>query len=100
MSSADVQQWVRIMMYTVFGGLASAGVTTPDNIKTLAIGIVGFLATAAWTMYGTRLNVLLERVKAKTGVVGIEIKVDPSIIPPSNVTAATSPGIVATPASK
>lgn len=100
MSSADFQQNIRILLYALFGALGSWGVTTPDNIKSIVVSVVGFIATYLWTLYGTRLNGLLEQVKAKTGVLGVELKVDPTIIPPQNVTENTSAGIIATPAPK
>jgi hypothetical protein len=98
MSSADFQQYMRILIYSCLGALASHGITTPDSSKTIILAVAGFVANFIWTMYGTRLNGLLEQIKAKTGVQSIEIKVDPNLITPSNVTANTSPGIVATPA--
>lgn len=98
MSSHTFQQYIRIMLYGIFSGIATTGFTIPDNSKTAIAGIVGFLANLAWTMYGTRLNGLLEQVKEKTGVESIEIKVNPEIIPPVDVTANTSAGIVAKPA--
>ena len=98
MSAADVQQYVRIAVYGICGWLISAGITVTDNTKSMIAGICAFLANLAWTIYGTRLNGLLEQVKGRTGVVGIEIKTDPAIIPPSTVTNNTSDGITATPA--
>jgi len=97
MNSQSFQQYVRIMLYSGFGALANFGITTPDGTKAMVASIVGFGATFIWTLYGTRLNGLLEQIKATTGVQAIELKVDPSVIPPSNVTQNTSPGIVATP---
>lgn len=97
MTSQTFQQYVRILLYNVFAGLTTVGVTTPDNTKTMIAGIVGILANLVWTMYGTRLNGLLEMAKEKTGVESIEIKVNPEIITPADITANTSEGIVATP---
>lgn len=97
MTSQTFQQYVRILLYSIFSGLATVGVTVPGNSKATIAGIVGFAANLIWTMYGTRLNGLLEQVKEKTGVESVEIKVDPAVIPPVDVTANTSEGIVATP---
>lgn len=97
MLSQTFQQYVRIVLYAIFGGLASAGIVVSGNNKQLIAGIVGFLANLLWTMYGTRLNGLLEQVKEKTGVESIEIKVNPEIIPPAAVTSNTSEGIAAVP---
>lgn len=95
---AELQQNIRILMYAMFGALGSYGVQTPDSIKTTVIAVIGLLGTYAWTRYGTRLNGLLEQVKEKTGVVGIELKVNPDVIPPADVNKNTSDNIVARPA--
>lgn len=97
MTGQAFQQYVRIFLYNLFAALASYGVSTPDNTKTLIFSIVGIMANLVWTVYGTRLNGLLEQVKEKTGVQEIQIKVDPEVIAASNVNANTSAGIVATP---
>lgn len=98
MTSQSFQQYVRIFLYSLFSALASYGITTPDNTKTLILSVAGIAANMAWTVYGTRLNGLLEQVKEKTGVQEVQIKVDPELIQPSNVNANTSVGITATPA--
>lgn len=97
MSSQTFQQYIRILLYGIFSGVATMGFTVPDNNKAAIAGVAGFLANLVWTMYGTRLNGLLEMVREKTGVESIEIKVNPEIIPPTDVTANTSSGIVAKP---
>lgn len=97
MTSQSFQQYVRIFLYNLFAALASYGVTTPDSTKTLIFSIVGIMANLVWTMYGTRLNGLLEQVKEKTGVQEVNIKVDPEVIAATDVNAATSAGIIATP---
>lgn len=97
MNSQSFQQYVRILLYAGFGALANFGITTPDGTKAMIASIVGFIATFAWTLWGTRLNGLLEQIKATTGVQAVEIKVDPEIITPSAVTQNTSAGIVAKP---
>lgn len=98
MTGQTFQQYIRIILYQIFAGLTTVGVTTPDNTKTMIAGIVGILANLAWTIYGTRLNGLLEQVKEKTGVTSVEIKVDPDLIKPVDVVAGTSAGITAKPA--
>lgn len=97
MTSQTFQQYVRIVLYMLFSALASNGITTPDSTKTLIAGLVGLLANAVWTMYGTRLNALLQQVKEKTGVQEVQIKVDPELLPPEKVNANTSVGITAVP---
>jgi hypothetical protein len=94
-TSQTIQQYVRIALYWLFGALASHGMALPDGTKTMVAGIVGALATLAWTAYGTRLNGLLEQIRETTGVQSIEVKVDPAVIKPADVTNNTSSGIVA-----
>jgi hypothetical protein len=99
MNSQSFQQYVRIFLYYAFGALATYGVTVPDNTKALVVSIVGVAANFLWTLWGTRLNGLLEQIKAKSGVEAIEVKVDPEIIQPATIVAGTSSGITAKPAS-
>lgn len=96
LTSQNVQQYVRVFLYWAFGMLASYGVTVPDNNKALIISIIGTVANLAWTMYGTRLNGLLQQVKEKTGVEEINIKVNPDLISPDQINKNTSPAITAT----
>jgi hypothetical protein len=95
MSSSELQMNIRILMYALFSGLASYGITTPDSTQNIIIGAVGFAATYAWTRWGMRLNGLLEYAKSKAGVEQIEAKVDPEIIKPSAINDNTSSGITA-----
>ena len=74
LNSQAIQQYVRIMLYWLFGALGSYGVAVPDSKRTVIVSVAGSLATLAWTMYGTRLNGLLEQIKAKTGVQEINIR--------------------------
>lgn len=98
MTSQSFQQYVRIVIYMVFSALTSNGITTPENTKTLILGIAGLLANILWTAYGTRLNALLQQVKEKTGVQEVQIKVDPELLSPAKVNDNTSEGITAVPA--
>lgn len=95
MSSQSFQQYVRVVLYWVFGALGTYGVNVPDSNKVLIASIVGTLANLAWTMYGTRLNGLLEQAKAKSGVQSINIVVDPEVIAPTAVNENTSANITA-----
>lgn len=95
MSSSELQMNIRILMYALFSGLASHGITTPDSTQSIIIGAVGFVATYAWTRYGMRLNGLLEYAKSKAGVEKVEVQVDPELVKPLDVTQNTSPGISA-----
>jgi hypothetical protein len=72
-----------------------SGSTSQETPRILAASLAGALATLAWTAYGTRLNGLLEQIKEKSGVEAIEVKVDPTILTPLDITQNTSPGIVA-----
>jgi hypothetical protein len=94
-NSSAIQQYVRIALYQIFAALGSYGLVVPDSSRAVIISIVGSLATLAWTMYGTRLNGLLEQIKAKTGVEEIHVVVDPHFIPPADITNNTSSGITA-----
>ena len=91
----NIQQYVRIVLYWLFGALGSYGVAVPDSSRAVIVSVAGSLATLAWTIYGTRLNGLLEQIKAKSGVQGVELKVDPNVITPAAVTDNTSTGIIA-----
>src|SRR6185295_14883345 len=94
-NSHAIQQYVRIALYWLFGALGTYGITVPDDKRGLIVSVVGTLATLLWTMYGTRLNGLLEQIKAKSGVQEIEVKTDPAIIKPADITSNTSAGITA-----
>lgn len=98
MNAQSFQQYVRILLYSGFGALANYGITTPDATKSMIASVAGFAATFVWTLYGTRLNAMLEQIKATTGVQAVELKVDPKLIAPSSVNQGTSSGIVAKPA--
>ena len=91
----NIQQYVRIALYWIFGALGSYGVAVPDSSRAVIVSIAGSLATLAWTAYGTRLNGLLEQIKAKSGVQEISVKVDPVILKPAAINDNTSSGITA-----
>ena len=95
MSSSELQMNIRIMLYALFSGLASHGITTPESTQNIIIGVVGFAVTYVWTRYGMRLNGLLEYARSKAGVEKVEVQVDPEVVKPSDVTQNTSPGISA-----
>jgi len=95
LNSQIIQQYVRVGLYWIFGALGSYGVAVTDDKRALIISVVGTLANLAWTMYGTRLNGLLEQIKAKSGVQAVQVEVDPAVIKPVDITANTSAGITA-----
>lgn len=90
-----IQQYVRITMYILFGGLAQYGLTVGDGLQSVIISGVGMAATLAWTIYGTRLNGLLEFAREKAGVEEVQVKVDPEILKPAAINENTSSGISA-----
>jgi hypothetical protein len=94
-NSQAIQQYVRIALYTIFGALANYGLTVSDSKQAAIASMAGLLATLAWTIYGTRLNGLLEFAKQKAGVQAVEVKVDTTIIAPAAITDNTSSGITA-----
>lgn len=96
-TSLEIQQYVRIALYPIWGALAYAGVAVSTDRKALVISIVGFMATVAWTIYGSRLTALLDRAKATPGVEAIDVHVNPELIEPEQMTKATAHGIVAKP---
>ena len=91
----NIQQYVRIALYLLWGALANYGVVVSTDKRAIIASVVGAVATLAWTAYGTRLNGLLEQAKAKSGVDAIEVKVDPAVISARDITVNTSPGITA-----
>lgn len=91
----NIQQYARITLYWLFGALGTYGINVPDNKQSVIISVVGTLATLAWTMYGTRLNGLLEQAKEKSGVKEIDVTVDKTVITPADITKNTSSGITA-----
>lgn len=94
-NSNAILQYVRIALYLLWGGLANYGINVSNDKRAMVASIAGTMATLAWTMYGTRMNALLEQIRAKAGVQEITVKVDDSLIVPSAITDNTSPGITA-----
>lgn len=90
-----ILQYVRIALYLLWGGLANYGINVSNDKRAMIASALGTVATLAWTMYGTRMNALLEQIKAKAGVQEITVKVDPNLITPANVNDNTSNGITA-----
>ncbi len=97
MTSETIQRYARVVLYYAFGALASAGVTIPDNTKTLVAGIIGFLVTFAWTVWGNKLSNLLAEIQAKSGVEAVSVKVDPEQIDPKALASATPAAVTVAP---
>lgn len=93
MSSEEVQRYVRVALYALFSSLATVGVTVPDNKITTIVGIVGFLANLAYTIWGNQLSALLSEAEKKAGVKKIDVTVDQTKIDPGTLSAATPSGV-------
>lgn len=95
----EIQQWVRIALYLFWGGLANWGINVSADRKALVASIIGAICTVVWTVWGSKLTNLLERVKATSGVEGVEVRVNPGMANASEINNNTSPGITARSAS-
>jgi hypothetical protein len=95
--SQEIQQWVRIALYLFWGALGNYGANVSQDRKALIASILGAACTVAWTVWGSKLTNLLERVKASSGVEQVEVKVNPDMLKPAQITRETSPGISAIP---
>lgn len=97
MNSETFQLYVRRVLYWLSGALASYGLFSPNaSWIEPAISLLTTVATFGWSLYGERLNGLLERVQNKTGVISTNIGVDASKIGVKSVNSGTSSGITAT----
>lgn len=91
----EIQQYIRVILYMTAGSLmGKLGIVVSESTTTAIVGLVMAAGTLAWTIYGSRLNALLERVKAKDGVEKVEVTV-PDIQKAVDITVGTSPGIIA-----
>lgn len=97
-TSEAIQRWVRVAMYYVFGGVGMLGFTPSGSAREMIISVVGFAATAAWTKYGSSLNSMLTEVQKTAGVEKVDVKVDPTVIKPSDINAGTPDAVTAKPA--
>ncbi len=96
-TSEAIQRWVRVALYYVWGFLGAWGASpTGDSVKAIVVSAVGFLATAAWTKYGSSLNAMLTEVEKTDGVKKVDVKVDPAVIKPSDINKATPDAVTAT----
>lgn len=96
-TSEAIQRWVRIGLYYIFGAIGWSGTVGDFDLKTIIVSVVGFAATAAWTKYGSSLNAMLTEVEKTEGVKKVDVKVDPTVIKPSEVNAATPAAVTVTP---
>lgn len=95
LNAQTAQQYTRVALYWFFGALGTYGWSVPDSKQAVIVSVLGTVANLAWTMYGTRLNGLLEQIKAKSGVQAVQVQVDPVVIKPADVNTNTSAGITA-----
>jgi hypothetical protein len=93
MNSETIQRYVRVAIYYICGALGTYGVTVPDSTKALIVSIVAVVANLAWTVWGTKLSNLLSEVQAKSGVNSVAVSVDPTVIKPADLAAATPDGV-------
>lgn len=94
----EVQQYIRVFLYTFVIGplLVKNGIPTSDQIMEPLAGVIIGLANLAWTIYSSRLNGLLARVKASSGVKEVELKVDPEMRSAARINQNTPAGVNAT----
>lgn len=98
MNSEVVQKYTRVVLYWIAGALVSHGmVQSGASWIEPTIGVIMTVVNFAWTIYGGRLNGLLEQVQAKDGVLATNVVLNPEKIDPAAVKAATSSGITANP---
>lgn len=92
-TSYQVQQYVRIALYWLFGALGTYGVAVPDNSKALIVSVIGTVANLAWTMWGTRLNALIGQIATSPDVKKIVVA-DPAMeaaVPSAKVVSGNAP---------
>lgn len=94
-TSEAIQRWIRIALYYIFGGVGAMGIQLGGSTKELIISAVGFAVTAAWTKYGSSLNSMLTEVQKTAGVNEVTVKVDSTVIKPTDINNATPEGVVA-----
>jgi hypothetical protein len=63
-TSADIQRYVRIVIYTIVGALGQRGISVDGSWIELAISVVGFGATLAWSVYGMRIKAKIAEMSA------------------------------------
>lgn len=93
-TSESIQRWTRVVMYTGFGALAQHGWTVSTSMKELVISGVGLVATAAWTMYGSRVNAMLTELGKVDGIEKVIPVVDPEKINPSAIAQGTPNNVI------
>lgn len=96
-TSEAIQRWVRVALYYGWGALGTWGASANgQSIKAVVASAIGFAITAAWTKYGSSVNAMLTEVQKTAGVEEVEVKVDPKVIKPSELQAATPAEVTVT----
>lgn len=95
-TSEAIQRWIRVALYYIFGAVGSYGLTLGVSTKEMIISIVGFIATAAWTKYGSSLSSMITEVEKTAGVEKVKVDVDPNQINPSELNKATPAAVEVT----
>ena len=96
-TSEAIQRWTRVALYYAWGALGTWGASANgQSIKAVVASAVGFAITAAWTKYGSSVNAMLTEVQKTAGVEEVEVKVDPKVIKPSELEAATPAAVSVT----
>jgi hypothetical protein len=96
-TSESIQRWTRIVLYYIFGAVGWGGMAAGIDVKSLIVSGVGFGLTALWTKYGSTVGAMLTEVEKTAGVKEVDVKVDPTVIKPSDLNAATPSNVVVTP---
>lgn len=97
-TSEAIQRWTRIVLYYIFGAVGWSGMAAGLDLKSLIVSGVGFGLTALWTKYGSTVSSMLTEVEKASGVKKVEVAVDPAVIKPTELNAATPPAVVVKPA--
>jgi hypothetical protein len=94
-TSEAIQRWVRIGLYYGWGLLGAWGASDMgQNIYAIVVSGLGFLATAAWTKYGSTVNSMLTEVGKVDGIKRAEVVVDPEKISPTDIDKGTPSNVV------
>lgn len=96
-TSEAIQRWVRILLYYIFGGVGAMGIRLGGSTKELVISVVGFALTALWTKYGSTVSAMLTEVQKSAGVEEVQVKVDPTVITPKELSSATPERVLVKP---
>jgi hypothetical protein len=93
-TSESIQRWTRIVLYYIFGAVGYGGVQSGFDWRPIVVSGVGFGLTALWTKYGSTVGAMLTEVEKTDGVKEIEVKVDPKLVSPRDLNAATPDAVV------